>query len=229
MVEINFLLFIVFPYVALITLIIGTTYRYMARKFTFSSLSSQFLGDDKLGGIGSMLWHYGVLLVLSGHFIAFFFTGIYEQFKGSNELIHTGMEIMRYTAGLMAFSGLTLLIIRRLMNPRLRAVTTTVDWVVLTLLYAQLLMGWNVLLNHQNQGFWFKDSVAPWLRSIFFLKPFVPTVEWYVALHMLNFFLLIFLIPFSRLVHLFTFPIGYLFRPYQVVVWNRNRRTAYEQ
>jgi nitrate reductase gamma subunit len=55
----------------------------------------------------------------------------------------------------------------------------------------------------------------------------IAPLPWVIQLHVFNFFVLLAVFPFSRLVHIITYPLGYLFRPWQLVVWNRrpsNRR-----
>ena len=215
-------LFIIFPYVAILVCIGGSIYRYKTNKFSISSLSSQFMGSKEVGGLGANLWHIGLFLILGGHFTAFFFTDQYETLKSNSEIIHLGLEFMRNLAAIMVISGLLLLTYRRITNPKLRVITTKMDWIILFLLLAQVFFGAFLYLSHIDQAFWFAGSVAPWLRGIAFLNPSVPTLEgWYVGFHMLNPFLILMLIPFSRLIHMFTFPVAYVWRPYQLVVWNR--------
>ncbi len=215
-------LFIAFPYIAIIVCIAVSIYRYQTNQFSISSLSTQFMGSKELGGIGANLWHVGIFLILGGHFVSFFFTDQYYELKNSSEIAHYALEGMRIIAGIMVVVGLVLLIYRRLVNPRLRVITTPMDWIVLILLLLQVLLGWYIYLSHLSEPFWFSDNVAPWLRGVFFLNAGVPRVEaWYIGVHMLNPFLILLLIPFSRLIHMFTFPVTYVYRPYQIVVWNR--------
>ena len=71
---------------------------------------------------------------------------------------------------------------------------------------------------------WFLHTAVPWLVSLVVLQPeiqYVTVLPWVVKLHMLTGFLIIALFPFTRLVHVLAFPITYLWRPYQVVIWNR--------
>ena len=216
------LLFIAFPYVAIATCILGSIYRYKNDQFSISSLSTQFMGSKDLGGLGANLWHVGLFLILSGHAISLLFTEIYQQIKESSAIIHFSLDLMRELAAGAVIIGLLLLIYRRLVNPRLRVITTPMDWIVLFLLLAQVVVGTYIFISHYSQPFWFADNVAPWFRGVFLLNPTVPDLDsWIIGFHILNPFFLLMLIPFSRLIHMFTFPVTYVWRPYQLVIWNR--------
>ena len=47
-----------------------------------------------------------------------------------------------------------------------------------------------------------------------------------VKLHAFNAFLILALLPFSRLVHVISVPLTYLARPWQVVTWYRERKAG---
>ncbi len=231
-INIEFFIFVVFPYIAILTCIVGSIWRYRHNQYTYSALSSQFFGSDLLVGWGLRLWHYGIFLILFGHFMALVFTEPYAVLKHAIEGIHPIFQVlldgMRIGAGLAALIGLLLLIIRRMTNDYVRQVTSKMDVIILTLLLVQIILGFTVLITHygiQSETFWFADQVAPWFQGVLLLKPEVPQgIEFYAAIHMLLPFLIVALIPFSRLVHMFTFPISYLIRPYQLVIWHRNRQ-----
>ena len=46
---------------------------------------------------------------------------------------------------------------------------------------------------------------------------------WLIKLHFAGGFVILALLPFTRLIHAVTLPIGYLWRPYRVVIWNRRQ------
>src|SRR5581483_8028977 len=90
-------------------------------------------------------------------------------------------------------------------------------------------LGLWVALGYRWGSDWYVHTVVPWLESLFKLEPdtqFITILPWVVKLHALGGFLLIALFPFTRLAHIVTVPITYLWRPYQVVIWNRRRTTA---
>ena len=134
------------------------------------------------------------------------------------------LEVTGLVLALLALVGLAVLIARRLGSARVTAVTSTMDWVLLVALLAQVGLGFWVALVYRWGSDWYLHTAVPWLWSLATLRPqtqFVVALPWVVKLHMLGGFLIVALFPFTRLVHLVTVPIWYLWRPYQVVVWNR--------
>jgi nitrate reductase gamma subunit len=76
-------------------------------------------------------------------------------------------------------------------------------------------LGAGVLGEQRN----YRETVAPWFRSLFVLQPDVESMSeasLTFQLHTLIGMLLFAIWPFTRLVHAFTAPLGYLFRPYIV-------------
>lgn len=228
---INLLVWVVFPYVALSTMIGASLYRYYTNQYSYSSLSSQFLGAGKELGVGSLLWHIGLFMILFGHFMAMILTPFYKLFKESSIILETGLDLLRYTAAVAVLLGLLILIRRRLVNKRLRRVTSKFDWLVLLLLVYQILSGFWMIISHSSQeGFWFEDNLAPWIRGILTFRPMVPEgVGLFSTIHVVSPFLILFLVPFTRLVHMFTFPFDYIWRSYQIVVWNSDKKQSKEK
>ena len=215
-------LYVVFPYVALILAVLVGIYRYFYNRFTYPSLSSQFLENRELFW-GSVPWHYGVILVLTAHLLALLFPGLWALLLGAQARLYV-LELTGMALGLLAVIGLALLLLRRLSNPRITAVTSVMDWVLLADLLAQVVLGVWVALVYRWGSAWYLQTAVPWLVSLAKFSPqvqFVNALPLVVRLHFLNAFLLIALFPFTRLVHLVTFPITYLWRPFQVVIWNR--------
>ena len=100
------------------------------------------------------------------------------------------------------------------------------DFLILILLFLQVLTGLMIAITKRWGGLWYLDTAVPWLLSLFKFDPNISYIEnlpILVKLHILNGFLIIFFYPFTRLVHILTFPIRYLIRPYQVVVWVKRR------
>lgn len=220
-------LFETFPYVAVVLAVVGSIARYRRDRFSYSSQSSQFLGNRALFW-GSVSWHYGVILILLAHLLAFLFPGGWARLIASPDRLYV-LEVIGLSLAVVTIFGLAVLIIRRLMNARVFAVTTILDWVVLIALMTQIALGFWVALAYRWGSDWYLHTAVPWLRSLILLDPeiqYVTVLPWIVKLHMLGGFVLLALFPFTRLVHIVTFPITYLWRPYQVVIWNRRvRRT----
>lgn len=218
----DIVLYAVFPYIAVLLAVLVGIYRYFIERFSYSSLSSQFLETRELFW-GSVPWHYGVVLVLTAHLLALLFPGPWALLLGSQGRIYV-LEITGMALGVLAVIGLTLLVVRRLTNPRIRAVTSVMDWVLLVDLLLQVVLGVWVALVYRWGSVWYLQTAVPWLFSLAKLSPqvqFASVLPLVIRLHFLNGFLLIALFPFTRLVHLVTYPITYLWRPLQVVVWNK--------
>ena len=220
-------LFAIFPYVAVVLAIAVGVYRYFSSRFSYSSLSSQFLENRQLFW-GSVPWHYGVLLILAAHLLAAMFPHFWASLVGTPSRLYT-LEIIGMALTLATFVGLGLLIIRRLWSSRVLAVTSTMDWVLLAVLLAQIALGFWVALFSRWGSQWYLTTAVPWGISLLKFSPrveLVAALPWVVKLHFLGGFILIALLPFTRLVHLFTVPVTYLWRPLQVVIWNRRQTHA---
>src|SRR3990172_7780329 len=126
------LFYIIFPYAAVTLAIVVTIQRYFKRGFTYSSLSSQFLESDELF-YGSVAWHIGILVVLMGHLIGFAIPRQVLWFNGVPARLYV-LETTGLLFGLLALVGIVSLIVRRITSPRIRAVTSPMDVLVLVVL-----------------------------------------------------------------------------------------------
>lgn len=218
-------LFVALPYLAVATAIVGGIYRYRSDRFSYSSFSSQFL-DNKTLLFGSVSWHYGILLILGAHVIGALAPGLWQGVLADRNRLYF-LEITGLALALFAIVGLVLLILRRLGNARVFRVTTAMDWILLAALLAQVVLGFWVALFYRWGSDWYLHTAVPWLVSLVKFKPeiqYVSVLPWVVKVHMLGGFVIIALFPFTRLVHVVTYPFSYLWRPYQVVRWNRRPR-----
>jgi len=218
----NFL-FIAFPYVAL-TLAIGVgIYRHVRRPYTYSSLSSEILEKRKLFW-GSVPFHYGLTLILLAHLLPAFLPNAAGWLLG-NQLRRLVLEVTGMALALYTLFGLIVLILRRLAPKSLvQAATTYMDGIILFVLLVQIGTGVAIAIFDRWGGLWYLHTAVPWFWSLAVLHPEMSTVvslPAFVKLHFVVGFLVILLFPFSRLVHLVMFPLQYLWRPYQVVIWNR--------
>jgi len=214
------ILFVVLPYVALVLFFLVTIQRYRAQKFTYSSLSSQFLENrDHFWGV--VPFHYGILAVLAGHVAAWLLPGEVLAFNAKPVRLYI-LEITGLALGLFALVGLVAAVVRRLRTSKVRVVTTPSDWILYALLTVQVTTGVLVAILHPWGSSWFAGAAAPYLWSIARLQPdigFVSALPWLVQLHITNAFVLIGFFPFTRLVHILVVPNPYLWRRTQVVRW----------
>lgn len=220
----NYILFAVFPYIAFFTAVVVGLYRYFTDRFSYSSFSSQFLENRQLFW-GSVPWHYGIILILSAHVLAAIFPSFWQNLLGTTGRLYF-MEITGIVLGIMVILGIALLIVRRIANPRVFAVTSILDWILLADLLFQVILGVYIAIAYRWGGLWYLHTAVPWLSSLVKLNPDISTIiplPLIVKLHYFNAFVIIGLFPFTRLVHIFTIPPGYLWKPYQLVVWNRTQ------
>jgi nitrate reductase gamma subunit len=221
----DLMLFVALPYAAIAVAVAGGIYRYREDRFSFSSHSTQMLENRSLFW-GSVPWHYGIVLLLIGHLIGLVFPQGVAAWNGNPLRLYI-LEVTALGLALFSLFGLGVLMWRRLAMPRARVVTTPVQWVSLGLLLLVVVTGiWTAVLNRWG-SYWYVSNAVPYLLS---LLTFNPQVEHATSLpvstqiHTVATFLLVGIFPFSRLVHIFTLPITYLWRPYQTVIWNRRRR-----
>ncbi len=221
----NYFLFSVFPYVALTSFLVVSLTRYFSNSYKFSSLSSNFLESSDLFW-GSQAWHWGILVILLAHFLGFMFPREVIAFNGlpvRTLILEAGLLIF----GFLSLVGIILLIRRRMLHDRIRVVTSTSDVLVLLLLLLQVATGVFTALNYRWGSMWYASGLVPYLRSIFSLKPdigFVATLPWVVKTHVASAFLLVAILPFTRLVHFLVMPISYIWRPWQKVIWYWDRK-----
>lgn len=219
------LLFIVLPYTAVTVLIVVSIYRFATNRFSYSSLSSQFLEGDELF-YGSVPWHIGIIGALTGHLIGLLFPAQVLWFNSVPIRLYI-LEITGLTFGLLALVGIVSLFWRRIRTPKIRATTTVMDMVVLVLLLVQVFLGVYTALFFRWGSSWYASTLVPYLYSLFSFQPdlsLITTMPLVVKLHVVGAFLIILVFPFSRLVHMFSIPLAYLWRPYQIVQWNWDRR-----
>jgi nitrate reductase gamma subunit len=215
-------LFLSFPYVALILAVAVGTYRYFDDRFSYTALSSQLLENRQLFW-GSVSWHYGIVIILMAHLLAALFPDSWALLFGTPIRLYV-LEVTGLSLGFFTIFGIGLLIMRRIANPRLQSITSVMDWGLLVALLLQAASGVYVAIVYRWGAGWYVYTAVPWLWSLVRLDPQLgplSALPWIVKFHFFNAFVLIALFPFTRLVHLFTVPITYLWRPYQVVIWNR--------
>lgn len=221
----NNIFFIALPYAALLMFFVGTIYRYKATKFKFSTLSSQFLETKKLYW-GSVPFHWGILFLFFGHLTAFLFPS-YILLWNQIPVRLLILEISAFVGGVITFIALISLLYRRLKDARLRAVTSLMDVILEALLIVEIFLGLWVAYGFRWGSSWFATVLSPYLNSIFSFNPQIDAVAmlpFVIQLHIILAFVIFMIIPFTRLVHLLVYPLSYLWRPYQKVIWNWDRK-----
>lgn len=223
--NLNNFFFAAFPYVALAIFLVGSIYRYTKKGYKVSSLSTQFL-EGKTLFWGSQPFHWGLLFLFFGHLIAFLFPSSVIAWNGSPMRLLI-LEITAFVFALLALIGLLLLIYRRLSTRMILVVTNKMDMVVYTVLLTQILTGLGVAFFVRWGSSWFASVLTPYLSSIFAFNPDITAISvapWWIQVHIISAFLLIAIIPFTRFMHFLVAPVDYIWRKYQLVIWNWNSR-----
>ena len=218
---IHLLLFGVYPYIALAVFLIGSWMRFDYDPYTWRTGSSQLL-SNKWMRLGSNWFHIGIIAVLGGHFVGLLTPhAVYEPIisSGSKQLV---AMVIGGLFGLICLVGMTLLLIRRLTNVRIKATGARRDLLVLVLLYVQLLLGLSsiyVSAGHLDG----KQMIllAEWAQHVVTFRSgaadHIADAHWIFKAHIFLGLTLILIFPFTRLVHVWSIPLAYLRRPYQVV------------
>ena len=217
----NILLFQVYPYIAIAVFLIGSWVRFDHAAYTWRSGSSQLLSDRGMR-IGSNLFHVGMLAIIGGHTIGLLVPHhIYAPFISAPDKQLLAM-IAGGIAGLFAFIGLSMLLHRRLFDPRIRVNSRRGDILVLLLLWLQLVLGLiTVPLSGQHLDGSVMVLLAEWAQRIVTLRPVEPDmligVNWVFRAHILLGMTIFLVFPFTRLVHIWSVPVQYVSRQYQIV------------
>ncbi len=221
----NFL-FSVYPYICLSVFLMGSLARFDRDQYTWKSDSSQLLRKGQLKW-GSNLFHAGILFLFFGHSVGLLTPHwVYEPFitPAQKQLLAI---IAGGVAGFFCFIGLTLLLHRRIFDPRIRLTSHRTDLMILVILWVQLVLGLVTLpfsLGHTDGSVMLKLSA--WAQGIVTLQPdagHIAGLDWPYLVHLVLGMTIFLLFPFSRLVHVWSGfgTLAYMVRPYQVV---RSRR-----
>jgi len=222
---VDLLLFVALPYVALTSLVVGSIVRYRTDRLRLSAFSSQLLESRRLLW-GSIPFHAGIGILFAGHLLPFLAPDIWRRAVVRPGVLLT-VEVVGAAAGLLALFGLVVLLVRRMSSARLRGASRFMDLAVLALLLAQVVLGLWVALGSRWGSVWSTGTTTPYLWSLLTLHPdpaLVADLPLPARLHLTGAWLIFLVVPFSRLIHVFSLPLGYLVRPPQRVVWASRRR-----
>jgi nitrate reductase gamma subunit len=221
----NYLLFGAYPYIAVAVMVVGSWARYDREQYTWKTGSSQMLSDAGMR-LGSNLFHIGVLFIIFGHFFGLLTPESVYHYAISTPNKQLLAMVSGGFFGVLAFIGLTILIKRRLTNPRIRRSSNPSDLWVLVLLYAQLILGlMSIFVSAGHMDGSVMVLLANWAQGIVTFQPAyaaenIAGVHIIYKLHVLLGLSLFVVFPFTRLVHIasgFAAPVKYLLRNYQIV------------
>jgi len=213
-------LWVVFPYVCLTVFVVGHWWRYRYDQFGWTTRSSQ-LYESRLLRLGSPLFHFGILFVLGGHVMGLGVPKAWTEFVGIPEAAYHFMAVsVGAVAGICTVVGMAILIYRRRTVGPVFSTTTRMDKTMYVFLATVIVLGLvNTVIANVLGDYDYRDGVSVWFRGIFrfSLQPdLMAAAPIGFKLHALAAFALFALWPFTRLVHVFSAPVGYLTRPYIV-------------
>jgi nitrate reductase gamma subunit len=215
--DLNFIVFGVYPYIAMAVLVIGSVLRFDREQYTWRTGSSQLLRRKQLM-LGSVLFHLGILAIFAGHFVGLLtpivvwdFFGVSHGFKQMMAIVAGGV------AGAACLVGGLLLLHRRVFDPRIRQTSSFGDTAILAILLIQLCLGLATIplsLGHLDGHEMIK--FMSWAQGIFTFNPqsagFVADVHWIFKAHLTLGLTILLIFPFTRLVHMLSAPVWYLNR-----------------
>lgn len=214
----------VYPYVALSIFLLGSILRFDREQYSWKSDSSQLLSKANLR-LGSNLFHVGIIAIFFGHAVGLLTPHHLFLSLGVSDMTHQMIAIWAGSIfGLMCLLGGAILWLRRMTNARVSAASRKSDKFVITWLIATLLLGLSTIpvslghASHGNPGVMI--ALAEWVQSIVALRPDPSLLEGVDTVFKVHLFfgMTVFLaFPFTRMVHVWSAPFGYLARPYQIV------------
>jgi nitrate reductase gamma subunit len=219
---------VVLPYLALAIFVVGHIWRWRYDQFGWTSRSTQ-LQERRLLKWGSPVFHYGTFAAIAGHVIGILIPQAWTNAIGIPESAYRWFSAAAGTvAAVLVIGGVIILAGRRLLVPRVRATTDAVDYVALVLLLIVILTGIipTIGVNLLGHGYNYRVSVAPWFRGLFSFQPdtaAIAAAPLLYQIHATAAWLIWAVWPFSRLVHAWSVPLWYLWRPYVVY---RSKRAA---
>lgn len=225
----NSLVFGIYPYIALSVLAIGSIVRYDREPYSWRSGSSQLLRRRQLM-VGSVLFHLGVLVVFIGHLVGLLTPIEFFDWMGISHPFKQVMAIgVGGVAGAISLIGATMLVHRRLFDARIRRNSSFADTAVILLLWVQLVLGLStILISLEHLDGAEMVRFMAWAQGIFAFDAAAATyildAHWIFKLHIFLGLTIFLLFPFTRLVHMLSAPVRYLWRPgYQIV---RSKRST---
>ncbi|WNO10740.1 respiratory nitrate reductase subunit gamma [Teredinibacter sp. KSP-S5-2] len=221
--DITHLLFGIYPYIALAVFVLGSIVRYDRDQYTWKTNSSQLLESKQLRK-GNYAFHIGIIAILGGHAVGLCTPHQVWDAIGLTPSVKQAFAMgMGGFFGVICFYGMTILIKRRLTNPRIRANSSRMDIAILLLIYLQLILGLiSIFFSAQHMDGQEMLKLMSWVQNTITFDAAeavadIRHVGLIYKLHILLGMTLFLLFPFSRLVHVWSVPVKYLSRNYQVV------------
>ena len=210
---------VILPYVAMAIFVLGHIWRWRYDRYGWTSFSTQLQERRRLKW-GAPLFHYGTFAAIFGHVLGILIPKSWIDAIGIPDHVY---HLFSATAGLLAAAlviiGVVILATRRLFVPRVRATTSPVDWVALILLGIMVALGIATTVINVPLGHEYRETISIWFRGLFTGTANVSVAErapLIFQIHAIAAWLLFLVWPFTRLVHAWSYPLWYLWRPFIV-------------
>lgn len=211
---------VIYPYLMITVFVLGHIYRYQTDQLDWTARSSEFL-EKKYLKWGSLLFHFGILLVFGGHLVGLLVPeSVTARLGITDQMYHTIAIITGSTAGFITLVGIFLLLIRRVSVKRIRKTSRFADLLIAVLLLIVVSMGLYNTVGFNLfviSSFDYRATIAPWIRGVLVLAPdpnLMKNVPLFFRLHIILAFAIFGVWPFTRLVHVWSLPLEYLKRSY---------------
>lgn len=215
--------FVALPYIALLAITGGSVYR------AFTGVKTTYRGKLAWSARGDLLWttrstgffgratigpaalslHWGLVILLVAHVV-----GLIGG-AGDWRLLVDFFRWAGMVGGMLLFYGASWAFVRRLITPQLRWMSTLEDHIVL--LFLIMISGLGLYHSAVQLAFGVSYAVGPWLAGLFTLQPnsgLIAGAPFVVKLHLIVNFIFFGYLPFTKLVHIFSYPFGNITRPY---------------
>jgi nitrate reductase gamma subunit len=218
----SILWWVILPYTAMVVFIVGHIWRWRYDQFGWTSRSTQ-LQEQRLLKWGSPLFHYATFAAIGGHVLGILVPKSFTDWLGIPEKAYqTFSGIAGSIAAIGILIGAGILTFRRTAIPRVRATTSAVDYLALILLGIIVILGiyLTIVKEELGGGYEYRNTVSVWFRSLFAAHPNVAAIQhapFMYQLHAAAAWAIFAVWPFSRLVHAWSYPLWYLWRPYIVI------------
>ena len=218
---INTVVFGIFPYIAAVSLLLGSWIRFDREQYTWKTGSSQMLRNDMHGA--SNMFHVGIIFILCGHAVGLLTPEIIYHHFISSEAKQLVAMVSGGFFGLVCFIGLAMLLKRRMTDPRIRATSSRSDIAILWMLMIQLVLGlMTIVISTGHMDGSVMVMLGNWAQSVVTLQPMeaaaaIAPVHILYKLHVFFGLTIVLVFPFTRLVHIISAPVWYLGRSYQIV------------
>ncbi len=218
----------IYPYICLAVFVLGTLVRYDREQYSWRASSSQLLADKGLK-VGNILFHIGVIFIFFGHLVGLLTPhAVYEYFITAEQKQMLAI-VAGGIAGAIGFVGLTILVFRRLFVDRIRMTSSKSDIAVLLIFWVQITLGLITIpysLSHHDASIMIR--LSEWAQHVLTFRSgaseYIVDLAWVYQVHLILGMTIFLLFPFTRLVHILSAPVKYVWRPYQVVRSRSARR-----